>query len=112
MTTAMTAFPQQHAGTPVGTPDIDNLAINTIRTLAMDAVQAADSGHPGTPMALAPVAYALWQDILRYDPADPTDATIDTWFRLWGFPLIFLGVGLVEIGVGIGFLAVARRVAA
>jgi transketolase len=51
---------------------IEQLAINTIRTLSMDAVQAANSGHPGTPMALAPVAYTLWQDFLRYDPADPT----------------------------------------
>ena len=50
---------------------IDELAINTIRTLAMDAVQAANSGHPGTPMALAPVAYTLWQQFLRYDPDDP-----------------------------------------
>ena len=47
------------------------LAVNTIRTLAMDAVQAANSGHPGTPMALAPVGYALWQRHLRFDPADP-----------------------------------------
>jgi transketolase len=52
--------------------DLDLLCINTIRTLAMDAVQAANSGHPGTPMALAPVAYTLWQRRLRYDPADPT----------------------------------------
>jgi transketolase len=49
----------------------DELAINTIRTLAMDAVQAANSGHPGTPMALAPVAYCLWQRFLRFDPQDP-----------------------------------------
>ncbi len=49
----------------------DRLAINTIRTLAMDAVQAARSGHPGTPMALAPVAYLIWQRFLRYDPDDP-----------------------------------------
>ncbi|HKM53435.1 MAG TPA: transketolase, partial [Isosphaeraceae bacterium] len=47
------------------------LCINTIRTLSMDAVQQANSGHPGTPMALAPVAYCLWQNHLRYDPADP-----------------------------------------
>ena len=46
-------------------------AITTIRTLAMDAVQAANSGHPGTPMAMAPVAYTLWQRFLRFDPADP-----------------------------------------
>ncbi len=49
----------------------DQLCINTIRTLAMDAVQAANSGHPGTPMALAPVAYWLWNSLLRFDPADP-----------------------------------------
>jgi len=51
---------------------IEKLAIDTIRTLSMDAVQKANSGHPGAPMALAPVAYALWQNVLRYDPADPT----------------------------------------
>lgn len=50
---------------------IETLAINTIRTLAMDAVQAANSGHPGTPMALAPVAYTLWNEVLRYHPDDP-----------------------------------------
>ena len=53
------------------TGDIDHLTINTIRTLSMDAVQQANSGHPGTPMALAPVAYCLWQRMLRYDPGDP-----------------------------------------
>ncbi len=52
--------------------NIDTLSIDTIRTLAMDAVQKAKSGHPGTPMAMAPVAYTLWQDVLRYDPMDPT----------------------------------------
>ncbi len=51
---------------------LDTLSINTIRTLAIDAVQQANSGHPGAPMALAPVAYCLWQEFLRYDPADPT----------------------------------------
>ncbi len=50
---------------------IEQLAIDTIRTLAMDAVQAANSGHPGTPMALAPAAYVLWNEVLRYDPAEP-----------------------------------------
>ena len=53
-------------------PGIEKLAIDTIRTLSIDAVQKANSGHPGAPMALAPVAYALWQNVLRYDPADPT----------------------------------------
>jgi transketolase len=51
--------------------EITKLSIDTIRTLAMDAVEAAKSGHPGTPMALAPVAYTLWNEVLRYDPADP-----------------------------------------
>jgi transketolase len=50
---------------------MDQLCVNTIRTLAMDAVQAANSGHPGTPMALAPVAYCLWQRVLRFDPGHP-----------------------------------------
>ena len=50
---------------------IEQLSINTIRTLAMDAVQAANSGHPGTPMALAPVTYCLWNRFLQYDPDDP-----------------------------------------
>lgn len=52
-------------------PTIEKLSINTIRTLAMDAVQAANSGHPGTAMALAPVVYTLWQKFLRFDPNDP-----------------------------------------
>ena len=56
---------------PAGNSPVDELCINTIRTLAMDAVQAANSGHPGTPMALAPVAYCLWQHFLRFDPQDP-----------------------------------------
>ncbi|MGD0178742.1 MAG: transketolase [Terriglobales bacterium] len=51
---------------------IDTLSINTIRTLAIDAVQKANSGHPGAPMGFAPVAYCLWQQFLRYDPANPT----------------------------------------
>ena len=51
--------------------DLDQLAINTIRTLAMDAVEAAKSGHPGTPMALAPVAHVVYNEFLRYDPSSP-----------------------------------------
>jgi transketolase len=50
---------------------LDMLSINTIRTLSIDAVQKANSGHPGAPMALAPVAYVLWQQFLRFDPANP-----------------------------------------
>jgi transketolase len=61
-----TAFPVYHR-----LETMDLTCINTIRTLAMDGVQAADSGHPGTPMAMAPVAYCLWQKFLRFDPQDP-----------------------------------------
>src|SRR5207244_11441546 len=50
---------------------IDDLCVNTIRTLCIDAVQQAKSGHPGTPMAMAPVVYTLWQEFLRFDPEDP-----------------------------------------
>jgi transketolase len=53
------------------TTDLDTLSINTIRGLAMDEVQKANSGHPGTPMGIAPVAYTLWQRFLRFDPSDP-----------------------------------------
>ncbi|QDL06773.1 transketolase [Brasilonema octagenarum UFV-E1] len=56
---------------------LDELCINTIRTLSMDAVQQANSGHPGTPMAMAPVAYCLWQRFLRFDPEDPIWANRD-----------------------------------
>jgi transketolase len=55
----------------MATKQLEQLAINTIRTLSMDAVQAAVSGHPGTPMALAPLAYVLWNEALRYDPDQP-----------------------------------------
>src|SRR5204863_8315145 len=51
--------------------EIDQLCINTVRTLSIDAIQKANSGHPGTPMALAPVAYVLWQRFLRFDPQEP-----------------------------------------
>ncbi len=64
-----TAEPQLKANSvPQG--DIDTVCVNTIRTLSMDAVQKAKSGHPGTPMGLAPAAYTLWNQVLRYDPAD------------------------------------------
>ena len=51
--------------------DLNQLAINTIRTLSIDAVQQAKSGHPGTPMALAPLVYMLWNRVMRFDPKDP-----------------------------------------
>src|SRR5262245_14417674 len=54
-----------------GNSDVDTVAINTIRALCMDAIQRADSGHPVTPMGVAPVVYTLWQRFLRFDPGDP-----------------------------------------
>jgi transketolase len=60
---------RQAMAMPTGT--IDDICVNTIRTLCIDAVQQANSGHPGTPMAMAPVVYTLWQEFLRFDPADP-----------------------------------------
>lgn len=56
---------------PVAETDAAKLAINTIRTLSMDAVQKAKSGHPGTPMALAPLAYTIWNRVMQFDPQDP-----------------------------------------
>src|SRR5260370_906657 len=50
---------------------LDQLSINTIRTLSIDAVQQAKSGHPGTPMALAPAVYTIWNRVMRFDPQDP-----------------------------------------
>ena len=52
--------------------NLDDLCVNTIRTLAMDAVQQANSGHPSTPMALAPVAYTLWDRFLKHNPTNPS----------------------------------------
>src|SRR5215469_2003966 len=63
---AAPAIPIQFPSKPM-----DQFCIDTIRTLSMDAVQGANSGHPGTPMGMAPVVYCLWQQFLRFDPADP-----------------------------------------
>jgi transketolase len=66
-----------HSDSSPAADSVEQLAVNTIRTLSMDAVQAANSGHPGTPMALAPVTYKLWQDYLRFDPELPVWANRD-----------------------------------
>ena len=59
------------AAQPVSGPQLDQLCINTIRTLSIDAVQQAKSGHPGTPMALAPLVYTIWNHVMNFDPQDP-----------------------------------------
>ena len=73
---AAPTHPRPTPATKLGA-DTDRLAIDTIRTLAIDAVQKAQSGHAGAPMGFAPVAYTVWQDFLRYDPADPLWANRD-----------------------------------
>src|SRR5881394_3513949 len=70
--TATAPRPATSSGSPASGQSLEDLCINAIRVLSMDAVQKADSGHPGTPMALAPLAYVLWTRHLRYDPSDPT----------------------------------------
>ena len=74
---AANAVLDPNAGTPSDVPLIDRIAITTIRGLAMDAVQQANSGHPGAPMGLATVGYSLWQDALVYDPTAPRWANRD-----------------------------------
>jgi transketolase len=66
---ALEAGPRPSVGADAGA--MDSLCINTLRTLAIDAVQKAGSGHPGAPMGMAPVGYTLWRDVLRYDPETP-----------------------------------------
>jgi transketolase len=68
---ASTVLNQDLSGKSSGSSKLDDLCINAIRVLSMDAVQKADSGHPGTPMALAPLAYVLWSRHLRFNPRDP-----------------------------------------
>ena len=77
----------------------EQLCINTIRTLAMDAVQQANSGHPGTPMALAPLVYTLWQGFLRFDPDDPTWANRDRFVLSNGHASMLLYATLHLCGV-------------
>ena len=75
-------------------PDLDLLCINTIRTLAMDAVQQANAGHPGTPMALAPLAYALYTRHLRHNPRDPDWADRDRFVLSCGHASMLLYAAL------------------
>jgi transketolase len=80
-------------------PAIAQLAINTIRTLSIDAVQTANSGHPGTPMGFAPVVYTLWNRVMRYDPSDPTWIDRDRFVLSNGHASMLLWSVLHLIGV-------------
>ena len=67
----MSAIAGAAVDSPMTDAQLDQLSINCIRTLSIDAVQQANSGHPGTPMALAPLVYTLWNRVMRFDPKDP-----------------------------------------
>jgi len=79
--------------------DLDYSASTRFRTLAIDAVQQANSGHPGAPMGLAPVVYSLWQKYLRYDPADPTWPNRDRFVLSAGHASMLLYATLHLVGV-------------
>ena len=68
---SIATYPSVSPDRPMSDAELDQLSINTIRTLSIDAVQQAKSGHPGTPMALAPLVYTLWNRVMRFDPQDP-----------------------------------------
>jgi len=89
--------------------DLDRLAIDTIRTLAMDAVEAAKSGHPGTPMALAPVAFTVWKEFLRYDPADPAWPNRDRFVLSCGHASMLLYALIHLAGIRRGGAGAASR---
>ncbi|HEU0058625.1 MAG TPA: transketolase [Hyphomicrobiaceae bacterium] len=93
-------------------PGIDERCIDTIRTLAMDAVQQAKSGHPGTPMALAPLIYSLWQRILRFDPEAPLWPNRDRFVLSNGHASMLLYAVLYLAGVKPAKLANGRQAAA
>lgn len=88
---------------------LERLAIDTIRTLAMDAVQQANSGHPGTPMALAPIAYTLWRDFIRYDPDMPDWANRDRFVLSVGHASMLLYAVLHRPGSRRSTLTASRR---
>jgi len=83
-------------------PALEQLCIDTVRTLAMDAVQQADSGHPGTAMALAPLAYVLWQRHLRYNPANPDWTERDRFVLSCGHACMLLYSALYLTGYDLG----------
>src|SRR5437870_10084728 len=80
---------------------LDNLAVNTIRTLSMDAVQKANSGHPGTPMALAPLAYVLYTRVMRHSPEHPNWPARDRFVLSCGHASMLLYSMLHLTGYGV-----------
>ena len=68
---SMTPISMTSSAAPMTDAALDQLSVNTIRTLSIDAVERARSGHPGTPMALAPLVYTIWNRVMRFDPEDP-----------------------------------------
>jgi transketolase len=89
------------SATPAAATDIDQLAVNTIRTLAMDAVQKANSGHPGTPMALAPIAYTLYTRVMRHSPANARWPNRDRFVLSCGHASMLLYAVLYLCGYGL-----------
>ena len=85
-----------------GAGALDTLCINTIRTLAMDGVQKANSGHPGTPMALAPLAYLLYTRVMRHAPEEPTWPDRDRFVLSCGHASMLLYSSLFLTGYGLG----------
>ena len=90
-----------NSGSPDAQKTLDRLCIDTIRTLSMDAVQEANSGHPGTPMALAPLAYVVWTRHLRHNPADPTWVDRDRFILSAGHASMLLYSMLYLTGYGL-----------
>src|SRR4026209_409287 len=80
---------------------LDDLCINTIRTLAMDGVQKANSGHPGTPMALAPITYVLYSRVMRHNPEDPKWFNRDRFVLSAGHASMLLYAMLYLTGYGL-----------
>ena len=97
----MTSDTGTRAATPGVYDEIDDLAVNTIRTLAMDAVQAANSGHPGTAMALAPLAHVLFSRVMNYDPKNPQWFDRDRFVLSPGHASILLYTMLYFTGQGL-----------
>src|SRR5215469_5089720 len=93
------AASREHTRRATGQRDLDKRCIDTIRTLAIDAVEKAQSGHAGAPMGLAPVAYTLWQQFLRYDPSDPLWPNRDRFVLSAGHASMLLYALLHLVGV-------------